>query len=210
MLNAAETFAVQLARASKRGQRHLRGLSRADRDDVIADAILMSWEEREQFDAAAGSLDNWFAERVRRARRRLKRDRPHVSITELNEPAAPDDVERTAITRDMVEQKLRAGLTKRKLARLLGELPPLIERPATPTRAPLPRNERAPIDHAIEKMLRRPSSERADCPVCWRCCYFQGLTPKRYAPPKIVDPEIRAAVTATEARKIIIAGGREP
>lgn len=34
---------------------------------------------------------------------------------------------------------------------------------------------KAPIDHEIERLLRRPKAERADCPVCWRCMWFYGL-----------------------------------
>jgi DNA-directed RNA polymerase specialized sigma24 family protein len=37
-----------------------------------------------------------------------------------------------------------------------------------------------PIDHAIEKMLRRPKTPRSDCPVCWRCCWYDGLAPHKH------------------------------
>ena len=68
--------------------------------------------------------------------------------------------------------------------------------------------ELAPIDHAIEAMLRRPATERADCPPCWKCMYFEGWKPVHYKPSKIVDEEIRIAVHSTEGRKIEIAGSR--
>ena len=68
--------------------------------------------------------------------------------------------------------------------------------------------EAAPIDHEIEKMLRRPATERADCPVCWRCMWFEGLKPKNWQPPDhIHEVEVRIAVTSTEREKITIAGG---
>lgn len=65
----------------------------------------------------------------------------------------------------------------------------------------------ASIDHEIEQLLRRPAHTTADCPVCWRCMYFEGFTPKRYAPPALVDDEMRAVVEAIEARKIHIGQG---
>jgi RNA polymerase sigma factor (sigma-70 family) len=68
--------------------------------------------------------------------------------------------------------------------------------------------EPAPIDHAIEQLLRRPVTERADCPPCWKCMYFEGWTPIQYKPPTLVEPEVQAAVAATEARKIAIGEGR--
>lgn len=67
--------------------------------------------------------------------------------------------------------------------------------------------EPAPIDHEIEKLLRRPANSTADCPVCWKCFWFEGLTPAHYHPPQLVEPEIQAAVAATEARKIRIGNG---
>jgi hypothetical protein len=66
----------------------------------------------------------------------------------------------------------------------------------------------AKIDHDIEKLLDGPKTEKADCPVCWRCCYFDGLMPVRYRASRHFEPEIRAAVFATEQRKIAIANDR--
>lgn len=69
--------------------------------------------------------------------------------------------------------------------------------------------EPAPIDHEIEKMLRRPATERADCPVCWRCMWYVGIQPRNYQAPRHEDTAVRDAVHATELRKIAIAGGVE-
>lgn len=65
---------------------------------------------------------------------------------------------------------------------------------------------RAAIDHEIEKLLRRPKHERADCPSCWRCRWYDGLAPVAWAPPHFASDEVRAAVDAVERRKIEIAG----
>jgi hypothetical protein len=98
----------------------------------------------------------------------------------------------------------------RKLKKLSDEN--LFEAPRMPYAPPPDSDHRdphpAPIDHEIERLLRRPKSERADCIVCWRCMWYEGLTPVHYHPPQLVDPEIQAAVAATEARKIQI-GNRE-
>lgn len=64
------------------------------------------------------------------------------------------------------------------------------------------------IDHEIEKLLRRPASERADCVPCWKCMYFEGWSPVHYHPPALIEPEIQAAVAVTELRKIEIANVR--
>jgi DNA-directed RNA polymerase specialized sigma24 family protein len=83
--------------------------------------------------------------------------------------------------------------------------------PRAPYAPPLDSDHRevtaAPIDHAIEALLRRPANTTADCVVCWKCMWFDGLTPAHYHPPQLVEPEIQAAVEATEARKIQIGNG---
>ena len=100
----------------------------------------------------------------------------------------------------------------RKLERLRQLLPdearPFTRGRATTADADEAAGVNAPIDHEIERMLRRPVHEKADCPVCWKCCYFYGLTPKHYHPPTgIADHEVRMAVERTEGRKIQIGGG---
>lgn len=67
---------------------------------------------------------------------------------------------------------------------------------------------KAPIDHEIERLLRRPRHERADCPSCWRCRWYDGLRPGTWRPRPFADPEVAAAVRAVEQRKIEIAGAR--
>lgn len=245
---AAEQFAIQLGRASSRARRHLRGLSSADKDDLLADAMLRCWETRESFDPTRRSVDDWFAETVRESRElkrgRRRREQPRfTSVERLHELAAHEDTARIAESRQLAErvyEKLTdteraiaddmaagfsfreirqrhdtSGTVTRRLYRQLqdirGQLPDTRSlRTATVAgisrEADHPR-EAAPIDHEIEKMLRRPTTERADCPVCWRCMWFEGLTPKNWSPPRLDDQEIWLAVTNTEQEKIRIAGG---
>lgn len=62
---------MQLAKVSERGSRHLRGLTPTDREDVIAAAVLHCWENRTTFDQHVQPLDEWFATRLKAARRQL-------------------------------------------------------------------------------------------------------------------------------------------
>lgn len=47
--------------------------------------------------------------------------------------------------------------------------------------------------------------EGKDCPPCWLCKYFEGWSPARYKPTRLVDPEVQRAAQDTETRKILIA-----
>lgn len=81
---------IALGRASKRGSRYLRGLSRADRDDVLSTALLACWELRSTYNPAV-SLDDWFMEALKDARRSFKQGE-YVTAEEFNhEMAIPDD-----------------------------------------------------------------------------------------------------------------------
>jgi len=64
----------------------------------------------------------------------------------------------------------------------------------------------APIDHEIAKLEYVPQGGR-ECPPCWRCKWFDGFLPGTHKPLRmpLTDPELRAAVLDTEARKINIA-----
>jgi hypothetical protein len=90
MSSAAEAFVTALARASKRAGKFLRGLSKHDRDDVIATALLDCWEHRADYNIAQ-PLDDWFMDALRAARRAFKRGE-YVTAEEFNqEMAVPDD-----------------------------------------------------------------------------------------------------------------------
>lgn len=237
MPTAAESFVIELARVSKRGSRYLRGLQRVDREDVIAAAVLACWEDKESFDPAVESLSDWFAVHLKAARRsfngeqhaveelneRLSVDEPEraaetqQAVEKLADELTPDERKVAALlAKGYTLKAIAAELTtvsrldlrqmSRKLKRLRDLLPERpIDRPA-PVQVTSMRGM-APIDHEIEKMLRRPASGRADCPVCWRCSWYMGLVPGNYKPTKLADPDVQAAVQATEARKIKIGYG---
>lgn len=68
MTSAAESFVIALGRASSRSSYHLRGLQRADRDDVTATALLWCWQNRSTYTPQI-SLEEWFLGALRNARR---------------------------------------------------------------------------------------------------------------------------------------------
>lgn len=90
MTSAAETFVVALAKASKQARWHLRGLSRADRDDVLSTAILWCWDNRAKYNPAI-PLDRWFIGAVRNARKAFERGEAHHAEEVVEAIAAPDD-----------------------------------------------------------------------------------------------------------------------
>jgi DNA-directed RNA polymerase specialized sigma24 family protein len=65
---------AELARASKKAQRYLRRykLSRADREDILQDALLWCWEHRDNYSLTT-SLDTWFVNAVRHSYERWLR-----------------------------------------------------------------------------------------------------------------------------------------
>jgi DNA-directed RNA polymerase specialized sigma24 family protein len=240
-VSAAEVFATELGRASKRSVHLLTGLTRADRDDAISAAMLQAWEQRDTLKDQ--KLDEWFAEILRGSVRHIKRSSRSRSYSsmKLNEIAGIDSTSQSAeaisdaeaLTKKLtareqaVAMKLAEGyaltqiatelkMPQKELKRITRKLKKLnnehyFNEPRTAYSPPADSDHReeplAPIDHEIEKLLRRPATSTADCPVCWRCFWFEGLTPVHYHPPTLLEPEIQAAVAATEARKIQIGNG---
>lgn len=176
MTTALEEFTVALARTSKSGYRHLRGMSRADAEDVLSIAVVWCWENRDQFDAKVGALDDWFAERVRQVARGRNRDN----------------------WRELARRSYRA----------LEQLERLSPGRSGAQRVTSDRSTygKPPIDHEIERLLRRPRHERADCPSCWRCRWYDGLTPGAWQRTRFASAEVEEAVYNIERRKIEIAG----
>lgn len=94
MTSAAETFVIELARsASRRSHRLLRGLSKADRDDVLSAAILACWEGRDAVGAIdAPALDDWFLDALVKARNDHRKNRRYSHEPLGDELGVPDDV----------------------------------------------------------------------------------------------------------------------
>lgn len=209
MSSAAESFVIALGRASKRGHRYLRGLSSADRDDVISTALLACWENRAAYKPDQ-SLDDWFMDALRVARNRFKR-REHISADEfIEQMAVPDDTSIRAEVLEIVE-KLQANPTKQNMRKLRQLIPEPLEfqrvlRKSAEARDPYDQ-PMTRIDRELSQLDMPPKSNK-DCPPCWRCMYFQGFMPTRYTPRRNVpnDEEVQRAVWATEEAKIAIAG----
>lgn len=241
MTSVAELFVIALARASRRARRHLRGLERADRDDVLATAILWCWEHKATYQPSV-SLDDWFISAIRDARKAFKRGEAKQVAEMVETIAAPDDPAWQVEIRDAVKAmcdsmddkdrqilKLRMeGLDTSAIATQINTPLRTVERRLTRLRAYIPERENfklvirksqrvdsdaqtAPswIDKEIERLDFAPPAGR-DCPPCWKCRYFDGFIPQgnRSTHMQIMEPEIRAAVSNTEARKIAIAYGQ--
>lgn len=220
MTSAPEEFVLQLARVSKRGSRYLRGLSAADRADVLASAILWCWEHRQAFNQHEKTLEQWFADRLHEERRRWRRNgrelptdpgsRIFTEMAQLDTPELVAEAEQL-YGRTVPKHPAEGGATTRRWTAAQARLPTL-QLPGRPTPAASnPDNDdrpKAPIDHEIERMLRGPRVGAKDCPPCWRCMWFMGFLPGiNYEPPVIAERETRLAVSAVEAQKIQIANG---
>lgn len=231
---AANAFAVQLGRASRRSYSLLRGLTSADSDDALAAAMLAAWERRKE---APECLEDWFMGLLQASVRHVKRSHRAPDYTELKlsqiniegQLADAQIVEKLPHKERLVLEALEAGYSRSEicakhgtsrvaLTRLISKLTTRnIMRSATTQHesngsfnthqfnSDHTSDKRSKIDHDIEKLLRRPITATADCVPCWRCMWFDGYAPVHYRKPQLVDDEIRAAVTAIEARKIEIA-----
>jgi hypothetical protein len=90
--NASEIFTLQLARAAaSQANKFLRarGLQKADRDDVIAAAMLWCWENRDNYSLTT-TLETWFMNAVRNAYQDLKRNELPTSYESLENIGGED------------------------------------------------------------------------------------------------------------------------
>jgi RNA polymerase sigma factor (sigma-70 family) len=249
--SAAEVFVIQLGRASRKAQRFVRHLQRADRDDILATALAWCWKNRDNYSLTT-SLDTWFVNAVRDAYKAwmLAEKRNQQELIDdkqelVDDMRANDDPEWSAIVADAVRElsetmddtdraivecvlagnENRAAIAAelgidtrtvvRRLARMRDALPDgvhegLMFRRAIMATEPAPSSdELAPagsIDYAIAQ-LDFPPEHGAECPPCWRCKWFEGFLPGEHVSVRvpIVEADVRAAVSDTEARKIDIA-----
>jgi DNA-directed RNA polymerase specialized sigma24 family protein len=84
MTSPGESFVIQLARASRKANYIIRKLSRADRDDVIAAAMLWCWQNRDNYSLTT-TLDTWFVNAVKDAMKALRRGELQHSATQLQD-----------------------------------------------------------------------------------------------------------------------------
>ena len=81
---------ISLARASQRASRYLRGLSPADREDVLATAILWCWEHKTDYDPSV-ALDEWFIGAIRNAKKAWGRQEGRQAAELVDEMQGSDD-----------------------------------------------------------------------------------------------------------------------
>jgi DNA-directed RNA polymerase specialized sigma24 family protein len=96
--NASEVFTMQLARAAgKQANRFLRarGLQKADRDDVIAAAMLWCWENRENYSLIT-TLETWFMNAIRDAYKDFQRNELPTSDESMESLGGADDTYNSA------------------------------------------------------------------------------------------------------------------
>lgn len=176
MTTPVEQFTIELSRVSAQGNKFLRGLTRTQRDDAVAGALLWCWENREKFDTSRGALQVWWTGALRNAIQQVRRD------------VARHEGRRVYKALEELERVSRGASG--------GYIEP----------SDNARKGKAPIDHEIERILRRPKHERADCPSCWRCRWYDGLTPAAWRRTLCADKELEDAIYNVERRKIEIAG----
>jgi DNA-directed RNA polymerase specialized sigma24 family protein len=119
MTNAAEIFALQLSRASLRANRFLRArnLSREDRNDVVAAAMLWCWENRDNYSLTV-TLELWFLGAVRDAYKAWMRGEMREATEIVEDMGAPDDTSVRAQALQAIE----------KIQRRVAEMPEIEQR----------------------------------------------------------------------------------
>lgn len=138
----------------------------------------------------------------------------------------PGEIEVAVLTAEgFTERQIRRKLGRRidddrkQLRRLAGLVPDVVDRgrilrdvrartsAATTSDEQHQTSKQPGIDRAIEQLDFPPPAGTADCPICWRCCWYRGYLPGDHKSVRLVvsDPEAREAVSNTEKRKIAIA-----
>lgn len=107
MTSAGEVFVVQLARASRKAKHVVRSLQRADRDDVIAAALLWCWRNRDNFSLTT-TLDTWFVNAVKHAFRDWYRGELKEGVMQLNEIPTGDTTQAGAEALEAANKLMQA------------------------------------------------------------------------------------------------------
>lgn len=245
MTGAIEVFVRELARASRRAMSYLyrRGISSADRNDIVAGALAWCWENRESYSLTI-AIEAWFGNAVKDSYKTWRRGELKNKSESLADIPTGDDTQGRAEALEAAQKLLTAlpeayrmvatlqmqgvtksemterGISKRiidaaraRIKQLRRLMPDDHEYRRVLRSAPLSGEHTAQygqtaIDQEIEQ-LEFPPPQGADCPPCWRCCWFYGFLPAGHLSVrmKIVEPEVRDAVANTEAEKVRIATG---
>ena len=121
-LNAQEMFMIELGRVSKTAHKFLRArnLQRADRDDVIAAAMLWCWENRDNYSLTTTS-ETWFMNAIRDAYKDLRRDELPTSDESIEQMSVGEDPTYSTVAAESSARALLGALTSddRKIAWLI-------------------------------------------------------------------------------------------
>ncbi len=119
--NAPEIFTMQLARASaKKANRFLaaRGLQKADRDDVIAAAMLWCWENRANYSLTT-TLETWFMNAIRDAYKTLQRNELPTSSESMDQIGGGDETYNVAAAESSAKALLDAMTPAHKVVAVM-------------------------------------------------------------------------------------------
>jgi DNA-directed RNA polymerase specialized sigma24 family protein len=121
MTSAVEVFVIELARNSKRAERFIRHLPKADREDILQSALAWCWENRESYSLTT-SLETWFVNAVRDAHKAWNRGEsqgaPIVGeLMSTSEPSAEAEI--LQIKQQLITRIAEMPLKERQIAALL-------------------------------------------------------------------------------------------
>lgn len=168
----------------------------------------INWEN---VDAQLGTPDTTLAqvesaELVQHLKRGLGGIERRLAVELLRGATLDELAQRTKMSRSAVKRRLRSLRALRELLPDGAPTPPSAPTPAAPGSDDAA-DKMAPIDWALQRLEFAPGAGK-DCPPCWRCKWFEGFLPntrRREIENILVEPEVRAAVSAIKARKIDIA-----
>jgi len=171
MRGASELFVITLARASRRARRYLRYLNSADRDDVLAAAILWCWEHRTKYDPSV-SLEDWLVSAIKNAKRDLRRGELREAAEVIADIPVSDDTVARAEALESAQQIVEAlPPESRKVAGMIARGDTRNEIVATGVAQYVVDNTRArlkqlrhliPDDHEFRRVLRAAPSTDSD------------------------------------------------
>lgn len=179
-LGPRDLFVRRLLQASRKANRFLRRLPRADRDDILAAAMLWCWEHRDDYSLTT-TLETWFVNAVRHAYERWRRGELREAAELVEEIPTGDTTLAEAEARDALEALTRA-------------LPPEYRRVA----------ELRAQGHSEEDMLLLGISERTMREASARIKQLRRLAPDTHEhQPNAVTPPAVSSDDATDQQSPI-------
>jgi DNA-directed RNA polymerase specialized sigma24 family protein len=113
MTSAQESFAITLGRASGRALRRLSGLQRADRDDILATAIMWCWENQGAYNVTV-PLEAWVTGAVRDAYKQWARGEARTTEELKESIPVPDETLAFAESRSAAAELVKSLSTRER------------------------------------------------------------------------------------------------